>query len=656
MAKDLKLRVFPPGGSPRDVPLGRGVTLGRDDGCDVMLPDPEASGRHARLEPGAGGALLRDLGSTNGTRVNGVPVTEHRLAAGDQVEIGGHRIVVWTDAPPAAPRETKAAGAFFLLPRGGGERTAVGAGLTVGRGETCDLQLTHHTVSTLHARVVPDGRGCAVEDLGSTNGTWVEGKKVRRARLAHGAFVAFGEVAFRVQEGDASLPHEVLREKKRLAGLAVLSVLAVLGGFVALKVLSVAEVEERKAATPAPREGPLAGRKGFGGETVGGLPAGFEAAAGAEAPGAASVVDAGKGLRALRVFPRAGAGSAARAVLWAGPAVVPIGNGGTAVRAQAFVEVAGKAGLAGTLLRAEAADGRVLLDHAAGLVRAGGGAAAVGDALALPPGTAKVRLGAVLYGAPDHATFRELQLVAAPSGRPSLGAVEGSGVRLAYGPGGVFSVEKGGKPLVLAGEVVRLSPAGEEIGWQSAMRAGATPPAAGAGLSLAGFLDDLAAGGEAPFEFRVYAGAGGLPVVEARVGKAGGDEIAGISCSLAPDAAAREESAGEAAEVVVGVGERAVVLRCAAGASVRVGPGRFLAAARGPGPLRLGFEVRRRTETEERALASLRSEAESAAARGDPAAAVKAYRELLARLGDDASAASVRSALADAERDAARGR
>ncbi len=650
------LRVFPPRGAPRDLAVGRGLTLGRDDGCDMMLPDPEASGRHARLEPAPGGALLKDLGSTNGTRVNGVPVTEQRLAPGDQVEIGGHRIVLWTDAPPAAPREARGAGAWFLVPRGGGERTAVGAGITVGRGETCDVLLSHHTVSTLHARVVPDGRGCAVEDLGSTNGTWVEGKKVRRAKLAHGAFVAFGEVAFRVQDGDAVLPHEVLREKRRLAWLVVLPVLAVLGGAVALQLLSVAEEGERKAATPPPREGPLAGRKSFAGETSGGLPAGFEAAAGVDAQGGASIVDPGRGLRALRVSPRPGAGAAARAIVWAGPAVALDGAAGAAVRAQAFVECAGKSGLAGALLRAEGASGEVLLEHAVGLVRAGAGAAGVGEALALPPGTARVRLGAVLYGAPDHALFRELQLLPAPAGRPSVGAIEGGGVRLKYGPSGVFSIERGGKPLVLSGEVVRLSPGGDEIGWQSAMRAGATPPAAGAGLSLTGFLDDLAAGGEAAFEFRSYAGAGGLPVVEARVGKAGVEEVAGLSFALAPGVPAREEAAGDAVEAVVGEGERVLVLRCAAGSGVRVGPGRFLAAARGPGPLRLGFEIRRRAESEDRALAALRCEAGAAAARGDPAAALKSYRELLARLGDDPSAAAVRSALSDAEQAAARGR
>ncbi len=46
-------------------------TIGRDAGCDMVLPDPTVSRWHAGLRREASGWLLDDLGSTNGTRLNG---------------------------------------------------------------------------------------------------------------------------------------------------------------------------------------------------------------------------------------------------------------------------------------------------------------------------------------------------------------------------------------------------------------------------------------------------------------------------------------------------------------------------------------------------------------------------------------------------------
>ena len=65
-------------------------TLGRAAANDVPLPGDEyASGRHARVEPRRDGVWIEDIGSTNGTFVNGIRLTrERRLAAGDVVRIG----------------------------------------------------------------------------------------------------------------------------------------------------------------------------------------------------------------------------------------------------------------------------------------------------------------------------------------------------------------------------------------------------------------------------------------------------------------------------------------------------------------------------------------------------------------------------------------
>jgi hypothetical protein len=77
------------------LPDGRRIALGEDPAvigrsaeCAVSLNDPRASRRHAEVQPRDGGFVVVDLGSMNGTRVNGVPVQEHLLRDGDEISVG----------------------------------------------------------------------------------------------------------------------------------------------------------------------------------------------------------------------------------------------------------------------------------------------------------------------------------------------------------------------------------------------------------------------------------------------------------------------------------------------------------------------------------------------------------------------------------------
>jgi hypothetical protein len=78
--------VFPDG---RRVAIGSHVvTLGRLPECAVVLDDPNVSRRHAQVRREGDAIFVVDLGSTNGTRVNGVQVREHRLVGGDVISVG----------------------------------------------------------------------------------------------------------------------------------------------------------------------------------------------------------------------------------------------------------------------------------------------------------------------------------------------------------------------------------------------------------------------------------------------------------------------------------------------------------------------------------------------------------------------------------------
>src|SRR5690348_4517413 len=69
--------------------LSEGALLGRGDGADIRLEDAFASTRHARLVPEGDVIVLEDLGSTNGTYLNGEPLRGPQpLHVGDQIKIG----------------------------------------------------------------------------------------------------------------------------------------------------------------------------------------------------------------------------------------------------------------------------------------------------------------------------------------------------------------------------------------------------------------------------------------------------------------------------------------------------------------------------------------------------------------------------------------
>ena len=77
------------------------VSFGRQHDCTVVLADPNVSRRHAEIRPAGDGYVVADLGSTNGTKVNGTRVAEHHLVDGDEVRFGN--TVVHFEAPSPSP-------------------------------------------------------------------------------------------------------------------------------------------------------------------------------------------------------------------------------------------------------------------------------------------------------------------------------------------------------------------------------------------------------------------------------------------------------------------------------------------------------------------------------------------------------------------------
>lgn len=74
------------------------LTVGRRPGNDLVLDHLTVSGQHAAIDTAPNGTFIMDLGSTNGTLVNGQPITKHLLQNDDVIDIGKYKIKFLSDS------------------------------------------------------------------------------------------------------------------------------------------------------------------------------------------------------------------------------------------------------------------------------------------------------------------------------------------------------------------------------------------------------------------------------------------------------------------------------------------------------------------------------------------------------------------------------
>lgn len=86
------------------IPISGRLTIGRGNDCDLVLDEPEMSRRHAMVEATPAGIWLRDLGSANGTYVNGVQVRDAVLYTGDQLAFDRNRFLIEAPGTPTRPQ------------------------------------------------------------------------------------------------------------------------------------------------------------------------------------------------------------------------------------------------------------------------------------------------------------------------------------------------------------------------------------------------------------------------------------------------------------------------------------------------------------------------------------------------------------------------
>ncbi len=191
-------------------------SVGRSDDNDIVLADQRVSRRHATLRVEDDGAMFQDQNSSNGLRFKGLRVCSQWVGQGQSMEIGPFRLEVrQTPAEDAdatvllrpEPRGVAGPGRgdrlLIRLPLGAAQRQeyALPAGTyLVGRSPECEVVIKDPATSRRHAELVVDEGGAVIKDLGSTSGTYVQGRKVESAPLAPGLVVKLGPVSLEVVE------------------------------------------------------------------------------------------------------------------------------------------------------------------------------------------------------------------------------------------------------------------------------------------------------------------------------------------------------------------------------------------------------------------------------------------------------------------------
>ena len=244
------------------VPLIREeITIGRTDGNTIRLTEQNVSRKHARLTLRGGVLRIEDLGSYNGTSLNGSALSGvSTLKDGDVILIGDYRLGIQEERPgqstqsssqsmesapavppveealegqPTIPISTLAAQTAFSEPparlvvasrfMSGTEFILDRPSYVVGRTPENDIILNHKSISRHHAKIVREENRYVILDLESANGVRVGGVEHDRVKLQSGDVIELGEVRLRFLSGDSALFDEppVWYHNKRILALAL---------------------------------------------------------------------------------------------------------------------------------------------------------------------------------------------------------------------------------------------------------------------------------------------------------------------------------------------------------------------------------------------------------------------------------------------------
>lgn len=187
-----------------EIPLGRDARIGRGNDCEIVIDDGEVSAWHARMQYSDDGRFtLRDVGSTNGTFVNGERIEVHTMNDHDVIRIGGTELeFFWVRQRSDVPGEM-AYRASVLLQTGAnrGDDVALNQDkMLVGSSPRCDIVLNDQGVAGVHAVFSRDGDGYVLSSIGNAM-LRVNGDTVEERVLVDRDEIALGEARLLYRDG-----------------------------------------------------------------------------------------------------------------------------------------------------------------------------------------------------------------------------------------------------------------------------------------------------------------------------------------------------------------------------------------------------------------------------------------------------------------------
>jgi pSer/pThr/pTyr-binding forkhead associated (FHA) protein len=156
------------------------ITIGRSQGCIWVTPreDGLASSKHASLQRKGKAVYVKDLDSTNGLYFQGRRIKQKKLENGDRLTLGDC-VLVAEERKESSVASQPSRLVVLSGPAKGQRRDILPPRLTIGSSPMSDLGIMDMLVSKNHAEIVVKEGGCWIRDLGSKNGTTVNGVALR---------------------------------------------------------------------------------------------------------------------------------------------------------------------------------------------------------------------------------------------------------------------------------------------------------------------------------------------------------------------------------------------------------------------------------------------------------------------------------------------
>lgn len=228
------------------------VRIGRKSDNDIVLDERNVSRQHAQIVMKEGQYFLEDVGSTGGTKVNDTAVTEKDIHTGDVITIGDFRLTFDSGNPEDERTvfeeeatvledgteldedrtrfyEEPEAKLIVVKSEGLEGEIILEEETVIGREEDADITVEDNRLSRKHCKIVLQEGQYVITDLGSSNGTFVNGAKISEKTLENGDQIQAGSNIFKFQFEKSGVPAKKGRAGvfvKILIGMACLVVLS----------------------------------------------------------------------------------------------------------------------------------------------------------------------------------------------------------------------------------------------------------------------------------------------------------------------------------------------------------------------------------------------------------------------------------------------